>query len=186
LPERVWRVRIPLWSERERAPFPTRRAEYHFVADALYGVPRGLLIDVGAGFNPEIHLMPEIAGLMDFDVIAIDTNVSSLVMPWRLNVVRFYGDGTHLPNLDATAAAWVCVSTLEHMAQLQRVGTVREAFRILRPGGVAVATADEFEPAALNDLFAFHGFKVGPEVKFEGEHLSPRVSWGVFQKPEAA
>jgi ubiquinone/menaquinone biosynthesis C-methylase UbiE len=181
-PEAVWHVHVPEWSEREHAPFPTRRTEYHFVAQALDDVPRGLVCDAAAGFNPEIHLLPEIIGAMGFDVVAVDRTEASLVMPQRSRVVRYRGDATRLPLLDATCIAWVCISALEHMTRQEMIGVVGEAKRVLVPGGVAIATVDEIEPAAVQALFAGFGFETGELIPFEGQHLEPRVAWCVARK----
>ena len=179
-------VTVPRWSEREQAYFPTRVEEYTFVADVLQEVPRGYLVDAGAGFNSEIHVMSEIAGKQGFDVIAIDAEEASLVMPARPNVVRYRGDIMHLPVLDATAVAWICVSTLEHLTLQQRALTLQEAYRVLKPGGVLVATADELPPEMWSWMIGPIGFGVGEAIPFDGTHLAPRVGWCVAQKPTIA
>lgn len=176
-------VFVPSWSEREQAPFPTRVAEYSFAAEVLDCLDGGYLVDAGAGFNPEIHLMPQIAASLGYDVIAIDAEEASLVMPALPNVVRYKGDISATPVLDATADVWLCISTLEHVPAIMRFPVVQEARRILKPGGYAIVTVDEMEPEKLNDLFRAQRFEVGAVVPFEGTHLSPRVAWCVARKP---
>lgn len=192
LPELNMGIPVPRWSEREQAPFPTRREEYWFVREELarlnpmlHHSRRLLCVDSGSGFNDEIHVMPTIVKCMGFDVIAIDTNPASLVMRHVDGVTRFCGDIRHLPNLDATADAWICVSTLEHMNVPDQQMTLKEGLRVLKPGGIALVTADEFSPEDLTRCFQLSGFETGSTTPAAEEHvdLEPRVGWIVARKP---
>ena len=176
-------VTVPRWSEREQAYFPTRIEEYTLVADILQDIPRGTLVDSASGFNDEIHVLPRICANMGFSVVAIDENESSLVMAPHHNVTRYKGDIRSLPNLDASANAWLCISTLEHLSLRDRAMALQEGFRILKPGGIAILTADELEPSMFQWMMQPLGFIIDEVIPFSGTHLSPRVGWCVAQKP---
>jgi ubiquinone/menaquinone biosynthesis C-methylase UbiE len=142
-----------------------------------------VVLDSGSGFNPEIHLLPEVCARMGFDVIAVDENPLGLAMPWRMGVTRVVGDIRNLPYLDKGADAWVCISTLEHMNRMDKAMTVREGYRVLKPGGLAVITTDETEPAEIMGLLEAVGFQGGPIDPVIGVMLTPRVAWAVAKKP---
>src|SRR5205814_1926481 len=87
-------VAVPRWSEREQAVFPTRIEEYGFVWHELEHWPRGRVLDAGAGFNPEVHLLSYIMANQGYDVVALDANAAALEMPKHAMVERVLGDLT--------------------------------------------------------------------------------------------
>lgn len=182
-------VQIPRWSVREQAPFPTRVEEYTFAYEALkrlqpanQGIGSKVVLDSGSGFNPEIHLMPEACARMGFDVIAVDGNPLCLSMPQRSGVTRVLADIRQLPYLDRGADAWVCISTLEHMAHEDRAVAIREGYRILKSGGLAVVTTDLNNPAQLSTWMSPF-FDVGARIEPNPSvFLNPCVSWAVGVK----
>lgn len=176
-------VRVPRWSAKEHAPFPTRTEEYWFVANALERTRRGFVVDAGAGFNPEIHLLAYILGNMLYDVYAVDQHPAGMAMPYHPRVQRALGDIQHLSLDDRVADIWVCVSTLEHLEPTARAETAGEAFRVLNHGGFAIVTMDNTEPERLTGLMSEAGFQVGSVVPLQGEPLTPPVGWIVAQKP---
>ena len=183
LPPNNHGVIVPRFSAIEQAPFPTRTEEYWFAARVFEEQIRGLVVDAGCGWNPEIHLLPDILSHMAYVVYAIDANPRVLDYPPRENIERVCGTMAYINLPNASVDYWVCISVLEHIEPTLRVATVLEAGRLLRPGGLAVVTADDASPERLNALFVECGFLVGPEVPFAGTTLQPSVAWLVAQKP---
>lgn len=181
-PDTLSGVFVPTWSALERAPFPTRRSEFRFVMNSLYDLPRGKVLDAGAGFNPEIHVMPAILAAMGFQVTAVDAEVASLSMPHNDRIVRHVDDITDLPYKNAAFDYWVCVSVLEHLSTGDRALALSQAHRILKPGGLLIITMDEEDPELLNTLLTCCAFQAGSVTDFSGNHLSPQVSWAVAKK----
>jgi hypothetical protein len=160
----------------DRAKFPTRYQEYAFALDHL-GSP-GFLIDAGTGFNPEIHNFPYMAEKRGWTVIATDANPKTLEMPASEKITRYVEDmclGWFTKGLDADV--WTCISTLEHLAPLQQIMALEVAYNSLRPGGLAILTADFISPQRLASLLRYAGFDPGEEI--QNIPLNPRVSCAV-------
>jgi ubiquinone/menaquinone biosynthesis C-methylase UbiE len=174
-------VRVPRWSAKEHAPFPTRTEEYWFVANALERTKRGFVVDAGSGFNPEIHVLDYILGNMLFDVYAIDQNAAALTMAYHPRIQRVVGDLLNIPLDNGAADAWVCVSTLEHMNEEKKRAALREARRVVRPGGAVILTADRQEPQYLQGLLREALFGCDDPTLSQGEMLSPPVAWAIGQ-----
>jgi hypothetical protein len=169
-----------------RKKFPTRFEEYGFVLGALtVEEPKaGLLVDAAAGFNPEIHLFPQIAEASGWSVIATDGNPASLEMPRNMKITRLLEDitgGYFTRGLDADA--WTCISTMEELQTTHQFMLAETAFATLRPGGVAILTVDMMAPRRLAALLRSAGFDVGDEVARAGPLLVPRVAAAVVRKP---
>ena len=183
LPDTIASVFVPTYSVAENAPFPTRRSEYRFFMLRLYDQPRGTkVLDLGSGFNPEIHLLPEILASMGFLVTAIDAEVSSLSMPHHERVTRHVDDITDLALHDESYDYVTYCSVLEHLSTADQTRTLSQAHRLLKPGGLLLVTTDETEPDTLRTQLAIAAFQVGDVVPLRGEQLSPRVAWAVVQK----
>ena len=169
----------------DRQKFPTRYEEYHKVLDVLLTIQQpSVVVDAGTGFNPEIHVLPYAMELLGAHVIATDLNYESLKMPAGPNITRIFEDlsiGWNTRGIDADL--WCCVSTLEHLAEQARFLTMETALATLRPGGLAVLTADFIAPSRLNAMLRFAGFQVGPEQEVTGTMLVPRVAYAIAQKP---
>lgn len=116
--------------------------------------------------------------------MAVDAEVLSLAMPPHPHVRRFCGDLCDLPFPDASYDYWVCVSVLEHMALEEKRSALAAALWLLKPGGYALLTTDETEPALLHRWLEEAGFALGPlNTTPPQEPLSPRVAWAIAQKP---
>jgi hypothetical protein len=170
----------------DREKFPTRYIEYEFVRHAIVlEQPKpGLLVDAASGFNPEIHLFPEIMEKEGWYVLATDGNPASLSMPCSIRITRFLEDitgGWYTKGLDADV--WTCISTLEELQPIQQLMLAQVAFETLRPGGLAVLTADLMSPKRLAGILRSAGFEVGDEVRAAGPLLVPRVAAAVVRKP---
>ena len=55
-------------------------------------VPIGAVLDAGAGFNPEIHILPYALDALGWHVIAVDANAAGLEMPPRHHITRAHDD----------------------------------------------------------------------------------------------
>jgi len=114
------------------------------------------LLDLGCGFGE--------FGSIFFEEpadVGIDINRGDLEKASRTGAYRLLGqaDARHLPFPDNSFAAIISVSTLEHILGVEK--TLREAFRVLRPGGALLFTvpSDRFSrmlaiPRMLSTLHA--------------------------------
>lgn len=183
LPDHNHGVYVPRFSQAEQAPFGTRTEEYFFAASALEEEIRGVVVDAGCGFNPEIHVLPEILAKMGYGVYAIDANPVVLNMPPVTGVARACGTMAFLSQFaDGTVDHWVCISVLEHLEPSLRVATMMEARRVLKPGGLTVMTMDDIDPEKLVQVNVECGFESGPIYPMTGQHLTPCVSWSIGRK----
>ena len=104
-------------------------------------------------------LMTEVAA--DLGATAADTLEQLNVLP---ALQRSIADLRSLPYRAGTFDRIFCISTLEHMTVEARAGALREFYRALRPGGVAVITMDvPPSPIELVDAALAAGFELlGP------------------------
>jgi SAM-dependent methyltransferase len=93
---------------------------------------RGSLIDVGCGEMPFRSLLPENIGYQGIDV----KQASDFKMLGSSDITTF--DGQHIPFPDNSFDNALCTEVLEHAENPEIL--VEEMFRILKPGGVLLAT----------------------------------------------
>lgn len=177
-------VFVPRWSVFEQAEFPTRTEEYGFVTHVLERERRGVVLDAGAGFNRDIHLLPLMLGNMGFRVHALDTHPEVVHMPPHWNVFWSHGDMRFTILPDACVDYWICVSVLEHVDKLVRGQAFTEARRVLKPSGHVLLTTDETPPQEVNEWLALAGFVVGTAEDGVTSDLSPKVTWAIARKGE--
>lgn len=164
--------------------FPTRYFEYKWALDNL-GAP-GALLDAGAGFNPEIHVLPQLCAERGWHVTAVDANPAGLQMPSHAKIVRWVYDIRHLWRWQgADFDSWLCISTLEHIDNPEdQLRTLEAAYGVLRSGGTALLTADQTSPDRLDALLRFAGFDTDASWRDpQGALLTPRVSYAIGRKP---
>lgn len=168
---------IPL---RQDPPLPTRWEEFTFVASLLRVFPPGRVLDAACGFEPGVHIMPEIMSSLGWEVEAVDLTEPLEIgafgegFPEDPRIRRSLGDITDLKEFeDASMDAYVCVSVFEHLEPHDMVKALREAFRVLKPEGLFVLTMDELDPTCFEGMFS----STFEEIVFEGEDLSPKVSF---------
>lgn len=170
---------IPL---RQDPPLPTRWEEFTFVRDVLDSVEPGRVLDAACGFEPGVHIMPEIAARLGWDVEALDLNppmtsgAFGVGFPEDPRISRVIGDMTSTSYADASFDAYLSVSVLEHLTSLDAIRSIAEAYRVLRPGGLFILTMDNMEPDQITYTFA-PLFDFGSEVLLEGDPLTPEVSF---------
>lgn len=113
-------------------------------AQSAGGAPVKLL-DLGSG----VTFFPFAAAKLGFDVVCCDVDPicerdlgrALAVVPHGPGHVSFRRtDGSRLPFADGEMDAVVCISVLEHIPDF--VTTIREAARVLKPGGLFVLTID--------------------------------------------
>jgi 2-polyprenyl-6-hydroxyphenyl methylase/3-demethylubiquinone-9 3-methyltransferase len=94
--------------------------------------PGAVLVDMGCGAG---LLAPHVAGL-GYRLVGVDLTRSALVQAARHGVTAVQGDVTALPVADGCADVVCAGEILEHVTDLP--STLREACRVLRPGGTLV------------------------------------------------
>lgn len=176
--------------EIDRTRFPTRWAEYGFVLESLAtDVWAGPILDAGTGFNPEIHVLSNFLGALNLPTVALDREPSTIALGDYPSVTRIIGDLCSLPQRNGTMGVYLNISVLEHLAADQCRRAWEEAYRVLRPGGTVIVTADVEDPRTLTGMANAVGFVTGPVVTLNGPVMTPPVSWIRAVKatePEAA
>jgi 2-polyprenyl-6-hydroxyphenyl methylase / 3-demethylubiquinone-9 3-methyltransferase len=94
--------------------------------------PGALLVDVGCGAG---LLAPHVAGL-GYRLVGVDVTRSALAQAARHGLTAIQGDAAALPLADGCADVVCAGEILEHVVDLR--AALREACRVLRPGGVLV------------------------------------------------
>ena len=94
--------------------------------------PGAVLVDVGCGAG---LLAPHVAGL-GYRLVGVDLTRSALVQAAEHGVTAVQGDAAILPLADGCADVVCAGEILEHVVDLR--AAVREACRVLRPGGILV------------------------------------------------
>ena len=94
--------------------------------------PGAVLVDVGCGAG---LLAPHVDGL-GYRLVGVDLTRSALVQAAEHGVTAVQGDASVLPLADGCADVVCAGEILEHVVDLR--AAVREACRVLRPGGVLV------------------------------------------------
>jgi 2-polyprenyl-6-hydroxyphenyl methylase / 3-demethylubiquinone-9 3-methyltransferase len=94
--------------------------------------PGAVLVDVGCGAG---LLAPHVTGL-GYRLVGVDLTRSALVQAAEHGVTAVQGDACVLPLADGCADVVCAGEILEHVVDLR--AAVREACRVLRPGGVLV------------------------------------------------
>lgn len=155
----------------------TRWEEFTFARDQL-GPNGGWLLDMGCGFEPGVHIMPEIAAGIGWEVEAIDVlQAPGPTHLWSANaphpqIRRRLLDMRSTDYPDEHFDAVLSLSVLEHVSKEDRKRTLHEAWRVLRPGGKLIITMDGLPPI-LTPNFAF-GERVVPK-----EPLRNDLGWPV-------
>lgn len=155
---------------------PTRWEEFTFAREQAAERFSGYAIDAGSGANPQQHILPLILERLGWNIVAIDKDPRSAKMPSGDRLERVVADMRLMPIVGAWADAIFSISVLEHVSESDRREFVAEAARVADVGALLVVTADQLQPAELTALFA-NDFDVGDEIPFDGEHLSPKVSF---------
>lgn len=144
------------WLMKSPGVFPLEAIPYHKCREALFA-SRWLpiastntqILDVGAGKNA----LPVYWAGMGCDVTAMDGSAYGFAVLRALAEaererggearIRFcQGDATRLPFSEGVFDAVSCICMLEHIPEDGDIAAMREIFRVLRKGGVAVITVE--------------------------------------------
>lgn len=134
-----------------------------WLSSRVYQGPARLL-DMGCGFEPRVHVMPEIATVVGWEVEAIDIlDAPGPTHLWAHNpphprIRRRLMDMRHTDYPDEHFDAVLSISVLEHVSPADREATYAEARRVLKPGGLLVITMDGNWPTHVS------GFRFGDPV----------------------
>jgi ubiquinone/menaquinone biosynthesis C-methylase UbiE len=167
-----------------RQDLPTRFEEFLFVRDAvssLDGASKKVL-DAGCGFEPGVHILPEVLAGLGCEVVALDLKKPMPGYEKRGNIKRVKGDFASLKYEDNTFDFVTCVSVIEHLNTETMAAAIKEFYRVLKPLGALILTMDRFSPSMIIKLGEPLGFSFGKEIPFTGTMLHPAVSWLVAQK----
>lgn len=149
-----------LWRSHPPLPRTAKRIDHWYREPFLRYLPRdGVILEAGCG-NGNVLRSLVTAGFhmegLDFASRAIEEN--RRVDPAGTYVV---GDVRALPHADGSLAGYISFGVIEHFDDVTRAGILREAWRALRPGGVAVVCTPAF--TALRRLrAALGGFRDDP------------------------
>lgn len=154
---------------------PTRWEEYRFVLDHVR--PSDEVLDIGTGYVPDWHILPEILSPEVFGILAIDADERTLDLPLPYNVFREVHDLYDLPNWDPFDVV-LSVSVFEHLVRRD------EAFGRMADltSDRLILTADNTDPEYLADLSRAFGLDPGDRADQEGPSLNPEVSYLVARK----
>lgn len=144
----------------------------------INGETVGLLIDVGAG-NGSLSLRLKERG---FEVVAVDLNSKAFIPK---NTVDFIvADGRRLPLPDQRATYIVAAEVIEHLDNPYDL--VKEAYRVLRPGGKLIISTPNVENLFERVIYLFQGrFRWFKNVNAKGGHLVPVFSWSLIAFAES-
>ena len=156
--ERLWQANPP---RRMR----NQRIERRLRGPFLRSLPRdGLIVEAGCGNGNIVRTMAN----EGFEVEGLDFAPEAVEASRRIDPAGRYtrGDVRALPYGDGTLAGYVSLGVVEHFGADDRATILREAWRCLRPGGVAVVTTPYFSPLrrALSRLGWYRGESAGLPV----------------------
>ena len=131
------------WFLGSRARSYLSRRRYREVTRLLRGTPKGRVLDAGCGWGYNLFLL-EREGMapVGIDIVQNDFLAARLIALANGYEAQLAGaDISALPFAANTFTAVAAVETYEHIFEPDRAGAVREAWRVLRPGGaLAIST----------------------------------------------
>ncbi|MBA4137399.1 MAG: hypothetical protein C0518_08810 [Opitutus sp.] len=138
--------------------------DYELIEHRAKGRLRGLVLNAGAGWRDVSHLV-------DGQLVNQDLRYG---VEERTNI-HIFSPLHSIPRPDATFDTILCIGVLEHVENPEEI--VPEFFRVLKPGGLVVASVPFLQPEhmsptdfqrytrdGLDRLFRHHGFEI-VEVK---------------------
>jgi len=151
--ERVWQNEVghtlldkPYESAGSSAVFAR---QWSRIAEALRDVGAGPVVEVGCGKGHLLRWMRAAAAAPGRTFVGIDLSRAVFALPPQ-QLAGAMADGEHLPLRDASVAALIYDGALHHL--IDYIDALREAFRVLRPGGLLIL----FEPVSSPFSRAIH------------------------------
>jgi SAM-dependent methyltransferase len=136
----------------DRAPqtgYPDLLAE--LLRDRYLGArPAGRVLDFGCGRGDFLHAF----SALGFEVAGVDVAERAAELAPGFEVHTIDGATSKLPFADASFDAVFSKSVVEHMRQ--PIDLVREAHRVLRPGGLAIVMTPSWEHQAWGPFYIDH------------------------------
>lgn len=136
--------------------------------DRLAGIRKpGKLLDIGCGGGEKKEVLPD-----DADYVGVDHSEC----PHERSSIDFYSTAYSIAVKDASFDTVFCSGVLEHLEEPEMA--LKEAFRVLRPGGIAIYSIPLFwhlheEP---RDFYRYTKYGIRhlfEKVGFETEQISP-------------
>lgn len=139
--------------EYETAKLPTKLAPDNFYPRLVKKIGTGKVLDVGCGLGYLLSRVNLPAGLL----YGMDVGPGALrvARSWIAGGHFCLGDVTSIPYQSGNFDYLVCTEVLEHLTVKQGTAAVRECYRVLRPGGVALFTVPNGK-GVLGDYFCAH------------------------------
>lgn len=124
----------------------SRQIEWPWALHCLQLQPHHTVLDIGGGWSVLKYAMANRCRhvqSLDIDQDSIEKaqfTINKLSMSHKIH--QTLGDALALPFGDESFDRVTCISVLEHIPDKQHLNGVREAIRVLKPGGIAVITMD--------------------------------------------
>jgi len=137
----------------ETAKPPTKLAPDNFFPRLVKKIGNGKVLDVGCGLGYLLSRVKLPAGLL----YGMDVGPGALrvARSWVAGGNFCLGDATSIPYRPGSFDYLVCTEILEHLTVEQGAEAVKEYYRVLRPGGVALITVPNGK-GVLGDYFSAH------------------------------
>jgi ubiquinone/menaquinone biosynthesis C-methylase UbiE len=163
--------------------FQLERARTQELIQRYLPPPPGTVIDAGGGagvyscwlasLGYQVHLIDPVAGHVE------QARVASSKQPEHPLASAEVGDARHLPQADQSADAVLLLGPLYHLVERDdRIACLREAYRVLRPGGLVWGAGISHFASLLDSLT--HGFFDDPQFApilardlEDGQHRNP-------------
>jgi ubiquinone/menaquinone biosynthesis C-methylase UbiE len=173
-----------LGHERDRLREPGGRLEFVRTQELLsrfLPAPPAIVLDVGGGSGA--HAVPLAAAGFEVELLdPVELHVEQALLSAREQRVRLrarVGDARRLPQLDASVDAVLLLGPLYHLTDRDaRLTALREALRVLRPGGILAAAAISRFASTFDGLA--QGFLADPRFEEivrrdlrDGQHRNP-------------
>jgi SAM-dependent methyltransferase len=148
-----------------------RRQARDLLAEGLHGRPARLIVDCGTGTGRNLEWLSAFG-----PAVGVELSPTGLAHGRRHGRRLIRGDVTNLPLADASADVTASFDVLYALDPPQARQAVREMWRVLRPGGVAIINV-----AALDVLRGSHSVLTMEKQRFTRAGLAALLSGAGFR-----